>query len=374
MGKYTLKIDRDRLNESRRRVSDYYNGRPVDRIPFCFHIDKPGLVSYSYRERNEDFSRFIEQTIAAVNAQFELFPDTDFLPVFNLDFLGEGVIASMFGAEQLVVENNPPFTRGRVLAGIEELDSLPTRVDPEHDGWGERMMELCEMCLDASGGDIPIGVCDHQSPYGSATKIMENENLMLAMYDEPEAAARFLDIVTTAIDDTIEALTRRVGREHMVYNLSAPVPGGETGLILWDDYVSVITPRLHEQFCRPCNERLFSKYGHGHLHTCGPYFPGYLDACLACKPRSLDISIMRGMARSREDMVTLRERTREAGVILCGTPVVSEGSIFENRFIQPDEAFLTEMAQGGILPSGGGSYEDGLRMTEMWKRISRRVL
>ena len=83
---------------------------------------------------------------------------------------------------------------------------------------------------------------------------------------------------------------------------------------------------------------------------------------------------MRGMARSREDMVTLRERTREAGVILCGTPVVSEGSIFENRFIQPDEAFLTEMAQGGILPSGGGSYEDGLRMTEMWKRISRRVL
>ena len=64
--------------------------------------------------------------IGKETAQFELFPDTDFLPVFNFDFMGEGVIASMFGAEQLVVENNPPFTRGLVLAGIEELDLLPT--------------------------------------------------------------------------------------------------------------------------------------------------------------------------------------------------------------------------------------------------------
>ena len=105
-----------------------------------------------------------------------------------------------------------------------------------------------------------------------------------------------------------------------------------------------------------------------------PYFPGYLEACLACKPKSLDLSIMRGMSRSREDFLRFRERTREAGVILCGTPVVSEGSIFENKFIEPDEEFLTEMARGGILPGGGGSYEDGVRMTEMWKRISKRVL
>ena len=83
---------------------------------------------------------------------------------------------------------------------------------------------------------------------------------------------------------------------------------------------------------------------------------------------------MRGMSRSREDFLRFRERTREAGVILCGTPVVSEGSIFENKFIEPDEEFLTEMARGGILPGGGGSYEDGVRMTEMWKRISKRVL
>ena len=209
---------------------------------------------------------------------------------------------------------------------------------------------------------------------GIATKIMDNENLMLAMYDAPEEMMRFMEIVTGAIDDTIAAMERRVGKENLVKNASAPVPGGETGLILWDDYVSVLSPEMHEKFCRPFNMKLYDKYGYGHLHTCGPYFPGYLEACLACKPKSLDLSIMRGMSRSREDFLRFRERTREAGVILCGTPVVSEGSIFENKFIEPDEEFLTEMARGGILPGGGGSYEDGVRMTEMWKRISKRVL
>lgn len=374
MGKYTLKLDKDRLAESRKRVSDYYNGRPVDRIPFSFRIQTSGLPHYNYRQCNEDFSKFIEQTIAGVNAQFEGFPDTDYLPMFYLDFLGEGLIASMFGAEQLVVDENPPFTRGRVLNDIDDLDKLPAKVDPENDGWGKRLMQVCDMCMDAAGGEIPICVCDHQSPYGIATKIMDNENLMLAMYDAPEEMMRFMEIVTGAIDGTIAAMERRVGKENLVKNASAPVPGGETGLILWDDYVSVLSPEMREKFCRPFNMKLYDKYGYGHLHTCGPYFPGYLEACLACKPKSLDLSIMRGMSRSREDFLRFRERTREAGVILCGTPVVSEGSIFENKFIEPDEEFLTEMARGGILPGGGGSYEDGVRMTEMWKRISKRVL
>ena len=203
MGKYTLKLDKDRLAESRKRVSDYYNGRPVDRIPFSFHIQTSGLPHYNYRQCNEDFSKFIEQTIAGVNAQFEGFPDTDYLPMFYLDFLGEGLIASMFGAEQLVVDENPPFTRGRVLNEIDDLDKLPAKVDPENDGWGKRLMQVCDMCMDAAGGEIPICVCDHQSPYGIATKIMDNESLMLAMYDAPEEMMRFMEIVTGAIDGTI---------------------------------------------------------------------------------------------------------------------------------------------------------------------------
>ena len=78
------------------------------------------------------------------------------------------------------------------------------------------------------------------------------------------------------------------------------------------------------------------------------------------------VSVKVGMGS--EDMVTLRERTREAGVILCGTPVVSEGSIFENRFIQPDEAFLTEICERSALPVSVKT-RIGLKSDDEYERV-----
>lgn len=374
MGKYTLRIDHDRLAEARQRTRDYYLGRPVDRIPFQFFVDTPNVPKYDFKVLNENFDCYMEQWIGTVNAQYELFPDTDYTPYFEYSFMGEALIATMFGAEQVVNVHHQPFTRGRVLKDIDELDKLPERIDPVNDGWGKRLFELIDRCMDATHGDIPVCVCDHQSPYGIATKIMENENLMLALYDDPDAAHRFLQIVTNAIIDTTDAIVKRVGEENVVFNLRTGVPGTETGFIMWDDYVSVISPAMHKEFCTPYNIQLFDKYGRGHLHTCGPYFPTYWEACLACKPRSLDFAILTGMSRRREDYYKLREVTREDGIILCGVLWMSDGSVFENKHVQPDETFLTDMARGGILPTGSGSVEEGKRQTEMWKRISARVL
>ena len=383
MGKYTLKLDKDRLAESKKRVSDYYNHKPVDRIPFTYYAtDLPGadrLPSYSLREMNEDMSRKIEADIAGWNLQQEGFPDTDFIPSFNSAFLGEGLIPTFFGAKQVLAENNPPFTEGRVLQDIDDLYKLPERIDPEHDGWGPKLMQWCDMCLDATNGEVPIEVCDHQSPYGIATKIMQNENLMMAMYDDPDAVHHFMDIVTTAIDDTIEAMEKRVGKEHFVKNDYTRVEGDHDGLVLWDDYVSVLNPKLHEEFCRPYITRLFEKHGYGHLHTCGPYFPKYVDAVLGCKPKSINCAIYRNMSRNKEDLMTLGRMAREQGVILVDDPWYTDNdvSIFDSKHEhrRPDEEMLTELATGGsIYVTTFGSKEQGLQETEMWKRISARVL
>lgn len=375
MAKYKLNIDRDRYNEAKKRVADYYNHRPVDKIPFCYRIASKGTPHYNMMEKNDDFSLFVEENIASFNYQAEHFPDTDFLPVFNFDLLGEGLIPSFFGAEQLVVENNPPFTKGRVLNEIADVYKLPKRIDPEHDGWGARLMRLCDICLDATNGDVPIGMFDLQSPYGLATKLIENEKLMLAMYDEPEATKYFLELMTQAIMDTIDAVEKRVGKANFAKNIAAPLANDRTGLILYDDYISVLNPKLHEEFCCPFNIKLYERYGRGHLHTCGPYFNGYIEPCLTCKPVSLDLTIMRGMSRTREDFLLFREITRRDNIILSGYPIISEGSIFEQKFIQPDEEFLTEMARGGILPSVcGQTYAEGIEATKMWERISKRVL
>ena len=130
---------------------------------------------------------------------------------------------------------------------------------------------------------------------------------------------------------------------------------------MWDDYISVINPEMHKKFCVPCNKRIFEKYGRGHLHTCGPYFPKFIDACLACEPRSMDIGIMRGMNQTKDDLLAFLDITVENNIRLLGNLKVSEkNSIFDDSWVKIDNAFLETFVRGGWMPTGEGSYEEGL--------------
>ena len=374
MGKYTLKINRERMAEARQRMTDFYMHRKSDRAPFCYYSGDGGdCPAYTNRQIIEDPDKKIQQTIARINAQTEAYTDTDFLPFLTLDHLGEGLVPSLFGATQYIVDGNPPYTEGRVMKDIFDLDKIPERIDPDKDGWGPLMKDLVTKFLDATNGEIPIGVSDHQSPYGCATKIIQNEELMYAMYDEPELVHKFFDRITTGIEDTIEALQRWLGKDHVVLNYNAPVPNGDCGLILWDDYISVVSPQLHTEFCKPYNDRLYAKFGVGHLHTCGPYFPGYIDAALVCKPRSLDFAIMRGFNRSKDDMLEFRRITREHGIILTGNPASCENHIFAGPWAPIDDDYLREMANGGMIYSSWGAPEQGDEATKKWIAICDEV-
>jgi len=372
-GKYTLKIDKDRIAEARDRRAKYYNKQNVDRLPFQYFSGTSDCPNYTYGDIIRDADKLIEQKIAQINAQTESFPDTDFLPYLNPVHLGEGMVPSMFGAEQYVVEDNPPYTKGRVMRNIYDLDKLPRKINPETDGWGPKLKEMCEKFLDAVQGEVPVIVSDHQSPYGVATKICDNEELMLAMYDEPEMVHEFFDIVTAGIADTIDAMEKWCGVDCLAKNEALPVPGNH-GLILWDDYISVVTPSLHKEFCAPYNMRLYEKYGAGHLHTCGPYFPGYIDACINCKPKSMDIAIMRGMSRAKEDMIEFRRITKEAGVMIIGSPDFTSEHIFNNNWGTKDDEYLHYMADGGIMYSEWGAKENGEARTKHWHDLTRDLV
>ena len=371
MGKYTVRIDRDRVAEARKRLTDFYSGRPVDYMPFRYSCGTPDCPSYTIGDIARDPDKAIELAIAKINAQTNSYPDTDFSPSLQFEYLGEGMVASMFGAKQYIVENDPPFTEGRFMNDIYDLHKLPREINPAEDGWGPILKETIEKFLDATNGEIPVGVCDHQSTYGTATKIINNEALMYAMYDEPEMVHEFFDIVTRGIEATIDAMSSWAGgAERLVHNITASVPGTECGLIIWDNYISVINPELHMEFCKPYNDRLYERYGRGHLHTCGPYFPGYIDATLACKPRSLDFAIMRGMSRSKEDIRKFRQITRDAGIILSGSPNSTSAGIFEGKWDTIEEDYLLDMATGGMIYSESGPPENGKAATERFRKIS----
>jgi len=241
-------------------------------------------------------------------------------------------------------------------------------IDFEKTQWGKILKEHITRFIDATGGEIPVDVADHQSPYGSATKLMPNEELMYAMYDAPELVHNFLSMVTDGIIKLVETMERWVGPENLVKNPNMPIPG-KGGIIIWDDYISVLNPELHEKLCVPCNKKLFNKFGQGHLHTCGPYFPSFINACLASEPRSMDTSIMRGMGKTQDDLIKFRKITQEKNILLFGKIMINDTSIFEKGSHEADDELLTMFIKGGYMPASDGTYENGIRFKEFIRKV-----
>ena len=370
-----LHYDKDRVAQARDLRARWYKGEKTGRTPFIFNVPAPvsnGWLAanpYSFREIIADSAKAVEGNILSIQHQLETFPDCDYLPMMNTFYFGEGILASMYGAEQQIEENVPPFTKGRFFKDIRDAQRIHNNFDVEATEWGAKLKEHTQRFVEATRGEIPVGVADYQSPYGTATKLLPNEELMLAMYDEPELLDNFLTVVTDGIIKLIAAMERWVGPECVARNHANPIPG-EPGVILWDDYISVITPELHAKHCAPHNKRLFARYGTGHLHTCGPYFPSYIDACLASEPRSMDVTIMRGFGKTREDLFRFCEiATQNNILLLAGWMLVYENSVFEKGAVHADDDLWAAYVRGGHMPMASGSFEDGIKFKETVNRL-----
>ena len=369
MKKYKVAQSRNRIAEARERTYAWYQGKP-DRLPFSF---TPSFEKrYTIGEMAVDIDKAIEGSVHDMNEIMAGFPDSDYIPFLNLAYLGEGMIPSMFGAEQFIVRDTPPFTQGRIIRNLKkDLPGLPRRINPDTDGWGPLLKETVLRFLDATDGEVPVMICDIQSPYGIATKLVDNQELMLAMYDTPELVHELMELCVQATIDTIRAMERWAGNPDLVVkNVRAPFP--DCGLVIYDDYISVLSPSLHEVFCFPYNMKLYREFGIGHLHTCGPYFPGYIDSVLKHRPRSMDIIILRNISRTREDMLLLKQYAGEAGVKLSGSLSSNPVSIFDSKHDQlPDGEFISRMARGGnLFITSGGKRDFGLELLKIAKSIT----
>ncbi|MBN1671949.1 MAG: hypothetical protein JXR37_13000 [Kiritimatiellae bacterium] len=360
-------FDPCRLHEARARLRAEISGEVLDRRPLIFMAE--GCRQTAPKDVMAlDNERALDVQVARMNHFLAEFPEGDCLPFFTMTELGQAIIPSMFGLEVIVEDTQPPYTRDRIIRDPDrDLPRLPKRIDPEIDGWGPRLRERLKRFLEATDYKIPVPVADHQSPYGVATKLIGNEDLMIAMYTAPGLVHELMDRATHAIRDVIRAMQRWAGDPDLiVLNPHLPFPGN--GLIVWDDYISVISPDLHAEFCRPYNMRLYQEFGLGHLHTCGPYFPHFLDALLAHDGLlSVDISFnLRGSSRTRADMLELRRRTREAGVALAaaGHCLAAFDRVWQGAGTPPDPAFMRRMADGKLLWTQSGTRAQGLQFLE----------
>ncbi len=368
MRRFAIPCDPARVAETIARIRVVAEGGIPDRVPLLFYSVTPPVKDPPWPKCDPfDDEQELEYWIALRTRQLERFPEGDFYPwVWAGHAFSQAIVPSLFGARIAVTE---PLRLANVAAPLirnleTDLERLPERVDTEGAGMAARLRRRLQAWVAATGGRVAIMPFDWQSPYGVACQLMSNEDLMLAMYDTPRLVHRLFERVTRAIEDLIEAARRWIGdpslcllNNQMFY----------TGITLHDDYISVLSPTLHAEFCQPYNMRLYRRYGAGHLHTCGPVFPGYLEALLGHPGLlSMDISpYLRGQTRTRDDLLELKRRCRAARVTLTHHPTTCD-HVGHAPVVPADRDLFNRMAEGGglILNWGGGTREDGLRLLE----------
>lgn len=206
-------------------------------------------------------------------SQYEYYGDA--FPVFNMDCFGPGIVAAFLGAS-LDNSTGRVWFHPRKKVPIGELD---LRYDPDN-VWFRRIMDICAALYDRMEGRGLIGLPDMGGALDILSTFYPGEELLFALYDEPEA---------------VKAQCRRIEELWMQYYTEllplCSLPGGgntnwaglfsETpSYILQCDFSYMIGPDMFREFALPTLERDCGRLDHVFYHLDGVGELPHLDMLL----------------------------------------------------------------------------------------------
>ena len=197
------------------------------------------------------------------------FPWSDELPHLQAWF-GTGVYANAFGCEYLWREGEAPDSHVR-YHHIEEVRGLP-----RPDWRGSPVMRMVLDCIDVlkerTRGRIPIALTDTQSPFDTATLVLDTSEFFTACYTEEETAHELMNTIADLVIEFSREQARHIGDE-LVSRPGHVMPSlpGFRGITLSDDNLAVSSPLINERFSLPCNQRIADALGGVAVHSCGAW-------------------------------------------------------------------------------------------------------
>ncbi len=185
-------------------------------------------------------------------------------------WIGTGIYANAFGCEYFWREDESPHVEYRYHK-IEELR------DVDYPDWRESpvmrmVLDTIDALKEATDGKLPIGLTDTQSPYDTATLILDAAEFFTACYTEPEIVHRFMGLITDLIIEFSKVQAERIGDElwarpgHIMPGLRS-LPG----IAVSDDNLAVASPRINKEISMPYNARIGAAFDGIAVHSCGTY-------------------------------------------------------------------------------------------------------
>jgi len=224
-----------------KRFATVARGSQADRVPVALIVDSPWLPGYAGIDTLDYFLR-TDEWLRINLGLLDRFPDVAWVPGFWIEY-GMAAEPSAFGARIVWHHDRPPSIE-LVRGGLAALADIEPP-DPQRHGL---MPLVLQQYADVERRLLPEGVnvkmVAARGPLAVASWLLGVTELMIALKTQPEDISRLLDVLTTTVITWLRA---------QLDVLRAP-----EGILVLDDIVGMLSPKLFEQFARPYLSRIFA--------------------------------------------------------------------------------------------------------------------
>jgi len=225
------------------RFAAVARGGTADKIPVAFIVDSPWIPGFFGIDTLDYFLR-PDEWLRVNLALRERFPEIAWIPGFWIEY-GMAVEPSVFGARIMWHHDQAPSIE-RVPGGLATLLQFEP-ADPYRHGLMPLILQRyvdAEKRLLPEGLNIPMVAA--RGPLAIASWLLGVTDLLVGLKTDPEPHARLLDTITTTIIAWLRA---------QLSVLRAP-----QGILVLDDIVGMLSPKMFEQFARPYFSRIFGEF------------------------------------------------------------------------------------------------------------------
>ena len=225
--------------------------------------DAPGPGDFTCSDRPHD--EWVSWIINRYHTKCESLEalDDDSVPDISLH-TGTHVFAATFGCPVHVDPNSPACALPRVTEA-READLLP---EPDINTPPlDRVFEMGQTLRRHLGPDAPMNVPDIQSPFDIAALVWKKEELLVAMYENPQSVKRLVDKCCKLLTSFLLEFKKRFPECNLVHCPNAWAPP-ELGCSLSEDEAGTISTAMFEEFCLPSLTELSNTFGGLFMHCC----------------------------------------------------------------------------------------------------------
>ncbi len=253
----------ERIETAMQRFRDLLSGARREAVVTVHH-------SPTYRQQT-DLERMVAEACACIRADGAS-GEPDVVPTFWPDF-GTISTARLWGGTEKEAHDGGGVYIEPVAHAYADLERVLPRAAPFETSDFQKAVDLWrQVCTRLETDQVFLRTPDFQGPMNTLALVLDQTELMCALYEAPDLIDWALDQVTDVLIDRFGRLRETVGKERVVGNIWPYVvlPDGQ-GVSVTQDYMPLLGPEMYARFELPRLKRIADAFGGVWIHCCGEY-------------------------------------------------------------------------------------------------------